>query len=104
MEFFELVNKRRSVRKFTTEKVPSEVIRKCLSAAVLAPNSSNLQPWEFYWIRSLEKKEAIVNACFSQNAAKTAKEIVVAVSRIDTWTRNRILLFKIIKKEVNSSR
>ena len=32
----------------------------------------------------VRKKEAIVNACFSQNAAKTAKEIVVAVSRIDT--------------------
>ena len=74
MEFFELVNKRRSVRKFTNEKVPSEVIRKCLRTAVLAPNSSNLQPWEFYWIRSLEKKEAIVSACFSQNAAKTAKK------------------------------
>ena len=98
MEFFELVNKRRSVRKFTNEKVPSEIIRKCLRAAVLAPNSSNLQPWEFYWIRSLEKKEAIVNACFSQNAAKTAKEIVVAVSRIDTWKRNRNFIIQDYKK------
>ena len=36
------------------------------------------------------KKEQMVEACFSQNAAKTAKELVVAVARIDTWKRNRI--------------
>ena len=65
-------------------------MKKCLKASVLAPNSSNLQPWEFYWIRNHKKKEQ-VEACFSQNAAKTAKEIVIAVSRIDL-KRNRDLI------------
>ena len=94
MDFFELVKKRRSVRKFTDKKVPEEIIKKCLRASVLAPNSSNLQPWEFYWIRNHKKKEQVVEACFSQNAAKTAKEIVIAVSRIDSWKRNRDLIIK----------
>ena len=40
MDFFELVNRRRSVRKFTDKKVPEEIIKKCLRASVLAPNSS----------------------------------------------------------------
>ena len=57
MDFFEAVNKRRSVRKFTNTEVPESVMRKCLKASLQAPNSSNLQPWEFYWIRNLEKKE-----------------------------------------------
>lgn len=98
MDFFEVVNKRRSVRKFTKAEVPEAVMKKCLKASLLAPNSSNLQPWEFYWIRNLEKKEQVVEACFSQNAAKTAQELVVAVSRIDTWKRNRDLIIKNYKK------
>ena len=55
MDFFETVNKRRSVRKFTNTEVPEYVMRKCLKASVLIPNSSNLQPWEFYWVRNLKK-------------------------------------------------
>ena len=98
MDFFDVLNKRRSVRKFSEAKVPESVMRKCLKASLLAPNSSNLQPWEFYWIRDKEKKDKIVEACFSQNAAKTAQEIVVAVARIDTWKRNRDLIIEDYKK------
>jgi len=39
MNFFDLVKKRRSVRKFANDKVPDKVINKCLEAAMLAPNS-----------------------------------------------------------------
>ena len=99
MNFFDIINKRRSVRKFSNIDVPESVMRKCLESCILAPNSSNLQPWEFYWIRDKEKKEKIIQACFSQNAAKTAKELVIAVSRIDTWKRNRDLIIEDYKKK-----
>ena len=98
MDFFDLVNKRRSVRKFSDENVPENVIKKALKAALLAANSSNLQPWEFYWVKDMNKKDLLVKACFSQNAAKTAKELIVAVSRIDTWKRNRDLILDNYKK------
>ena len=55
MDFFEIVKKRRSVRKFTDTTVPDEVINKSLEAALLAANSSNLQPWEFYWVKNKQK-------------------------------------------------
>ena len=99
MNFFEIVKKRRSVRRFTDKEIPEDVVKKCLKAATLAPNSSNLQPWEFYWIKSSEKKKKVIEACFSQNAAKTAKEIVIAVARIDTWKRNRDLIIEDYKKK-----
>ena len=99
MNFFDIINKRRSVRKFSNIDVPESVMRKCLESCILAPNSSNLQPWEFYWIRDKEKKEKVIQACFSQNAAKTAKELVIAVSRIDTWKRNRDLIIEDYKKK-----
>ena len=94
MDFFDLIDKRRSVRKFSNESIPEEVITKALEAAVLAANSSNLQPWEFYWVKSKNHKDDLIKACFSQNAAKTAQELIVAVSRIDTWKRNRNLILK----------
>ena len=99
MNFFKLIEKRRSVRKFSDKNVPEFVMKKCLKASVLAANSSNLQPWEFYWIRNKKNKQNVVKACFSQNAAKTAKEIVVAVARIDTWKRNRDLIIEDYKKQ-----
>ena len=66
---------------------------------MLAANSSNLQPWEFYWVKDDNKKEDLIKACFSQNAAKTAQELIVAVSRIDTWKRNRNLILKNYKEK-----
>ena len=99
MDFFELVDKRRSVRKFSNETIPKEVIIKALNAAVLAANSSNLQPWEFYWVKNKANKNELIKACFSQNAAKTAQELIVAVSRIDTWKRNRDLILDNYKKK-----
>jgi len=99
MDLFEAIEKRRSYRKFLQDEIPETVMRKALSAALLAPNSSNLQPWEFYWVRNDEKKNKLVKACFDQNAAKTAKELVVAVSQIDTWKRNRNELMRIMESQ-----
>lgn len=98
MDFFETVSKRRSIRKFHATKVPEEVINKALDAALLAPNSSNMQPWEFYWVRSKDKKQQLVEACFKQPAASTAQEIIVAVARKDTWKRNQGLMLQYLEK------
>lgn len=92
MEFFEALRQRRSVRRYTKTVVPDQVINKALDAALIAPNSSNLQQWEFYWVKSPDKKQALVDACLFQGTAKTASHLVVAVSRIDTWKRNRKIL------------
>ena len=100
MDFFEIIDKRRSVRKFSNKTIPEEVIIKALNAALLAANSSNLQPWEFYWVKDKNNKNDLIKACFSQNAAKTAKELIVAVSRIDTWKRNRNFILENYKKMV----
>ncbi len=97
MEFYEVINKRRSVRKYTNQKVEAEKINRALDAAILAPNSSNMQTWEFYWVRSPNKKKQVVEACLSQPAAATAQELIVCVSRIDTWNRNRKLVIQQLK-------
>lgn len=82
-EFEKVVRNRRSVRIFDGSPVPENVVRKCLELALLAPNSSNLQCWEFYWVRSPEKKAKLVQLCLGQNAARTAAELIVCAGRID---------------------
>jgi iodotyrosine deiodinase len=44
-KFFDLVNRRRSVRKFSDRPVPRPVIEACLRAASTAPSGANQQPW-----------------------------------------------------------
>ena len=87
MDFFSTVRARRSIRRFTPAKVPAEVIRNALEAAVLAPNSSNMQTWDFYWVRTPEKKALLVEACLNQSAARTAAELVVVTANAGKWKR-----------------
>jgi nitroreductase len=85
-EFEEIVHLRRSNRVFDANvEVPDEVIRKSLELALLSPNSSNMQLWEFYWIKSKTELEKYVPLSLNQRAAKTAKQLVVFVTRRDKW-------------------
>ena len=83
--FTEVVESRRSVRRFTDTPIPDEVMADCLRLAMLAPNSSNLQPWEFYVIDSTDKRQRAVKNCMNQNAAKTSARLIAVVARTDTW-------------------
>ncbi len=98
MEFFEAVQARRSCRHYTDEPVPHEVINKALDAALIAPTSSNMQLWQFYWVRSPEKKKLLAHYCLDQPAATTAQELIVAVSRLDIWPRNQKLIIEMLSQ------
>ncbi|MFT5760998.1 MAG: nitroreductase [Polaribacter sp.] len=82
----EAIDYRRSVRIFDTEKpLDTSLVKKCIEQASLAPNSSNMQLWEFYHITSKDIIAKIAPFCFNQNAAKTAQQLVVFVVRKDLW-------------------
>ena len=46
-DFYELIKKRRSVRSFSSKKVPIDILDKCIKSAGTAPNGANKQPWHF---------------------------------------------------------
>lgn len=91
-EFEKVIRSRRSIRVFTDEKIIEEDMNKILEAACLAPNSSNLQSWEFHWPKSNTIKKEIVKACLSQPAAATASELVVCIARTKTWKKHRKMM------------
>jgi len=84
----EAINYRRSVRIYDAEKpIDTKIVKQCLQQAALAPNSSNMQLWEFYHITSKDIIAKITPFCFNQNAAKTAQQLVVFVVRKDLWRK-----------------
>ena len=83
----EAISLRRSVRLYKDESIDSEKVKQCLVNASLAPTSSNLQLWEFYHITDKDTLGKMAEACLGQNAAKTAQQVVVVVSRKDLWRK-----------------
>jgi nitroreductase len=94
--FDHLVQERRSVRIYDEQAAwDSTAVTRSLERAVLAPNSSNLQLWEFYRISSADKKAELADMCLGQKAAKTANELIAIVTRRDKWKeRSRFVLGK----------
>lgn len=84
--YHQIIQRRRSNRSFDPNvAVPDAVIERSLRNSILAPNSSNMQLWEFHWIQSDALKAELTEYCLGQGAAKTARQMVVFVTRQDLW-------------------
>ena len=60
--FYEDMNRRRTVRKFSDRPVPRDIIETALKAANTAPSGANLQPWHFVVVSGKETKKKIREA------------------------------------------
>jgi nitroreductase len=100
-EFKKVVESRRSVRVYDDTEISEEIMQRCFDMALLAPNSSNLQPWEFYWVKSPDKKKKLVQYCLEQPAARTAKELVVCVGRTGNWKEHSEQMLQVFSKNEN---
>ncbi|KAM5229337.1 iodotyrosine deiodinase 1 [Ctenodactylus gundi] len=58
-EFYELLNKRRSVRFISSEQVPMEVIDNVIKTAGTAPSGAHTEPWTFVVVTDQEMKHRI---------------------------------------------
>ena len=103
-EFDKIVRTRRSVRRYKKTEINDDDVKDSILHASLAPNSSNLQLWEFYHVTSEKLMNRISEACFNQPAARTANQFVVIVTRKDLWNKRRIFNINTIKnKTFNAS-
>ncbi|MGL4346507.1 MAG: nitroreductase family protein, partial [Chitinophagaceae bacterium] len=89
MNLDEVLNYRRSVRVYDAEKpIDPEKVKHCLELATLAPNSSNMQLWEFYHITDATLLPKLSEACLRQSATATANQVVVFVTRQDLYKQH----------------
>ena len=103
-EFDKIVRTRRSVRRYKKTDINYDDVKDSIHHASLAPNSSNLQLWEFYHVTSEELMNKVSEACFNQPAARTANQFVVIVTRKDLWNKRRLFNINTIKnKTLNAS-
>lgn len=86
-EFYDVVEARRSVRIFDQEAAfDHDIVEKAIQAAILSPNSSNLQLYQFVRIpESSPNKDKLAELCMRQKAATTARELVIVLTRRDLW-------------------
>jgi nitroreductase len=76
MEFYDVILKRKSVRKYDPEPIPEKILKKILEAGRIAPSAKNIQPWRFIVIKDPEMKKKVAEACNNQMFMAEADVIV----------------------------
>jgi len=64
MDILEIIKARRSIRKYTPEKVSKDMIQRLTEAGRWAPSSGNRQPWKFIVVtneETLRKLSSVLN-------------------------------------------
>jgi len=78
MDFWEVVNRRRSVRAYEADRpVSQEVVDRLLEAAIRAPSAGNRQPWHFLVVRDGTTKAQLASAAYGQDFVAQAPVVVV---------------------------
>jgi len=57
--YYQLMKRRRSIRDFSSEAVPRQLIEQCLLTAGTAASGANCQPWHFAVVQTLKLKQQI---------------------------------------------
>jgi nitroreductase len=104
MTLTEIINYRRSVRNYKAVPIDDEKVKHCIELATLAPNSSNMQLWEFYHITDKEVLKKLSVACLNQESATTSQQMVVFVTRQDLYQKRakKMLELEILNIHKNS--
>jgi nitroreductase len=84
----QIIQTRRSVRRFHDRPVEREVLLRCIEAARLAPSAENVQPWRFLIVDDPAVKSRLVEAAFSgiyraTRWAEKAPVLVVLFAELD---------------------
>ena len=76
MDALEMIFKRRSIRKYTSESVADDTIKVLLDAGMHAPSAKNLQPWHFIVV---DEREMLDKLAVAHPYAKMLKQATLAI-------------------------
>jgi nitroreductase len=82
MEFYDVINLRRTIRDFTTEPVNMDIIKRVLSAGLKAPTNDHMRDWEFVVVTERETIASILDKI----PHKVSKEYVESI--VKSWELN----------------
>ncbi|MFM6927622.1 MAG: nitroreductase family protein [Bdellovibrio sp.] len=72
-EFYQLLEARRSIRKFKKDAIPKELIEKIIAAGMQAPSGKNRQNWRFFVVTGAKREEYLK---YSQKSWLGIKDIL----------------------------
>ncbi len=104
MDLFEAIEARRSVRKYTAEPVPDELVRKVLEAARIAPSTSNTQSWKFKVVTDPSTRDRLRELAFNQRFVSEAPVVIACCLDFEAFAeRGRRTLELVLKGRVRPS-
>ena len=74
LPFFEVLRRRRTVRRYKSAAVPDAHLNAILEAGRLAPDSANQQPWRFLVLKDRAKVEQIREAALASPHAEMGRD------------------------------
>lgn len=77
MEFFDVIRKRRSIRKFTSRSVEEVKVRRILKATNRAPSAGNLQAYRIFVVKDPKTRKLLAQATGNQEAVTQAPVVLV---------------------------
>jgi nitroreductase len=90
MDIFEIIKTRRSIRKFSREPVPDEIINRIIEAGTWAPSGLNNQPWKFAVIKDKELKTKISGLTHYSKIVLSANVLIgVFLDRTASYDRTK---------------
>jgi nitroreductase len=80
MSVQDAIESRRSIRDYETAPIPEADLREILRLALLAPSSSNVQPWRFVVVTNPGMRDRILEAGNNQRQFKTAPVVIAVIA------------------------
>jgi nitroreductase len=77
MEFLEIMQGRRSIRKYQDRPVPPELLRSLIQAGEMAPSAGNLRARRYVVVRNSDLRKALSLAAYNQRQVETAPVLIV---------------------------
>lgn len=92
MDMLEMMRRRRSIRKYTTEPVEDEKLKKILQAGMLSASSRTRRPWEFIVVKNKDTlkymAECRVGGAKMLEGAYCAIVVIANSEITDVWTED----------------
>lgn len=98
----DIIEARKSVRKYLDKEIPNDVLKQILDAGRLAPSWMNSQPWKFIVVKNQEIKNLLSKLSSNQPHVRYANAVIVCVADNNAWSKEefgKILKEKGIKDE-----
>ena len=87
MDFYQVVNSRRTVRDFLAKEIEPEIIKRIIDAGLKAPSNNHLRQWEFILLNDRAARAKLIDQMNESYTEEAATEMVNKRGYTDEYQR-----------------